>query len=54
MVVTMMVALLGKGGCGDHGGGRHTGDTGNEFHVLVVTMTVLVTVVTLAVGRGLL
>lgn len=49
----MMVTLLVKGGCGDHGGGSHTGDTCNEaeFHALVVVMTVLVTVVTLVMTR---
>lgn len=51
----MTVTLLVKGGCGDHGGGSHTGDTCNEveFHALEVRMTVLVTVVTL-VTQGLL
>lgn len=50
VVAAMMFALLVKGGCGDHSGGSHTGDTGNEFHVLVVlmAMAVLVTVVILA------
>lgn len=51
-VATRVVTSLVKGGCGDHGRGSHTGNIGNEFHVLVVVMTVLVTVVTPTVGRG--
>lgn len=47
----MMVTLLVKGGCGDHGGGGHTsGGNGVELHVLVVTIVALVAVVTLVVG----
>lgn len=44
-VATRVVTSLVKGGCGDHGRGSHTGNIGNEFHVLV-------TVVTPTVGRG--
>lgn len=51
IVAAIMVTLLVKGGCGDHGGGGHTGSgNGVELHVLVVTMVALVPVVTLVVG----
>lgn len=54
VVAAVVVTLLVKGGYVDHDRGSHTGNIGNEFHVLVVTMTMLVTVVTPAVGRGLM
>lgn len=53
-VAAMVVTLLVKGGCGEHGGGSAIGGgDGVEFHGLVVTMAVLVTVVTLVVGSML-
>lgn len=51
VVADVMATLLVKGGCGDHGGGGHTGGgNGVELHVPVVTMVALVAVVTLVVG----